>query len=73
MSGRSVDYEALLRELEKAPQGQRRAEEQQEREAGLRKQTESNSDNWRKSESAKQGYRLSLASVRVPFASCMPV
>lgn len=41
MTGRSAaDYEALLRQLEEARQGQQRAEEEREREAELRKQAE---------------------------------
>jgi hypothetical protein len=41
MTGRSAaDYEALLRQLEEARQGQQRAEEERQREAELRKQAE---------------------------------
>jgi hypothetical protein len=41
MTARSAaDYEALLRQLEEAQQGQQRAEEEREREAELRKQAE---------------------------------
>ncbi|KAM0706257.1 hypothetical protein Q7P35_005582 [Cladosporium inversicolor] len=41
MTGRSAaDYEALLRQLEEARQGQQRAEEEREHEAELRKQAE---------------------------------